>query len=108
MITEIKHLTTVELEAGLDYIKQSPLDDAELKMIVRRPEIGAREVLETGELDLQLGLLGDNWSTRGSSKAPDRSAHPEMQINIMNARIIELIAGSKDRWPLAGDQVKKI
>jgi MOSC domain-containing protein YiiM len=28
-----------------------------------------------------------------------------MQINIMNARATALVAGSKDRWPLAGDQL---
>src|SRR5262249_45056755 len=30
---------------------------------------------------------------------------PDMQLNIMNARAIDLIAQSKDRWPLAGDQL---
>jgi MOSC domain-containing protein YiiM len=28
-----------------------------------------------------------------------------MQINIMNARAIALLAGTEDRWPLAGDQL---
>jgi MOSC domain-containing protein YiiM len=28
-----------------------------------------------------------------------------MQLNIMNARAIALVAGTKDRWPLAGDQL---
>lgn len=35
----------------------------------------------------------------------DRSAHPEMQLNIMNARSIALIAQTSDRWKLAGDQL---
>ena len=34
----------------------------------------------------------------------DGSAHPEMQLNLMNARVISLVAGSEDRWALAGDQ----
>jgi MOSC domain-containing protein YiiM len=28
-----------------------------------------------------------------------------MQLNVMNARVIALVAGEKGRWPLAGDQL---
>ncbi|MEO6590493.1 MAG: hypothetical protein ABIP06_14440 [Pyrinomonadaceae bacterium] len=35
----------------------------------------------------------------------DKKPHPEMQINIMNSRAISLIAQTKDRWQLAGDQL---
>ncbi|HVC99245.1 MAG TPA: hypothetical protein VND64_36610 [Pirellulales bacterium] len=28
-----------------------------------------------------------------------------MQINVMNARVISLLAGNKERWQLAGDQL---
>ncbi len=28
-----------------------------------------------------------------------------MQLNIMNSRVIDLVAVSEDRWPLAGDQI---
>jgi MOSC domain-containing protein YiiM len=54
---------------------------------------------------LNEGVIGDNWKARGSSKTADGSAHPEMQVNIMNARAIALIAADKTRWPLAGDQL---
>ncbi|MCB0707254.1 MAG: hypothetical protein KDC34_18180 [Saprospiraceae bacterium] len=101
----IKHLSTAEIEAGMDWVRLSPKDTGTLELIIRRPDIGEREILSSGQLDLNLGLLGDNWSTRGSSSTPDGQAHPEMQLNLMNARMIQLIAGSKDRWPLAGDQL---
>ena len=104
-MAEIKPLTLAELEAGLDKIRQSPPNEGVLELIVRRPQIGAREVLEVGELDLVAGLVGDNWRTRGSSRTTDGSAHPDMQLNIMNARVIALVAQEKDRWPLAGDQL---
>jgi MOSC domain-containing protein YiiM len=51
------------------------------------------------------GLVGDNWRRRGSSRTADGSAHPDMQLNIMNARMIALVAQEKARWPLAGDQL---
>lgn len=101
----IQHLTLAELEAGLDKIYQSSKDQGVLELIVRRPQIGAREVLEEGELDVIEGLVGDSWRVRGSSRTQDGSAHPEMQLNIMNARAIAVVAQNKDRWPLAGDQL---
>jgi MOSC domain-containing protein YiiM len=36
----------------------------------------------------------------------DGSAHPEMQLTLMNGRFLDLIADhDKERWPLAGDQL---
>lgn len=102
---EVRHLPMDELEAGLREIRQSPQDEGVLKLIVRRPSAEAREVLEVGELDLIEGMVGDTWHIRGSSRMPDGSSHPDMQLNIMNARAIALIAGDKERWQLAGDQL---
>lgn len=101
----MKHVTMAELEAGLKNIRQSPTDAGVLALIVRRPQVEAREVMEVGELDLFEGLVGDNWKTRGSSQTADGSAHPDMQLNIMNARVIALLAQQKERWALAGDQL---
>ena len=104
-MTEEKHLTTAELEAGLDAIRQAPKDEGIIALIVRRPQVDAREVLEEGELDLVEGLVGDTWKVRASNRTPDGSPHPDMQLNVMNARVIALVAQEKDRWPLAGDQL---
>ena len=101
----ITHLTTAELEVGLDEIRRAPKDEGVLALIVRRPQTEEREILTEGELDLTEGLVGDNWKARGSSATPDGSAHPEMQLNIMNSRATALVAQSKDRWHLAGDQL---
>jgi len=100
----VRHLTTEELEAALDHLRQAPKDDGVIELIVRRPEVDQREVLDEAELDLSLGLIGDNWKVRGSKRTPDGSAHPDMQINIMNSRVTALVAQEKEHWPLAGDQ----
>ena len=105
MITEIKHLTMDELEAGLDAIRQAPKDEGVLQLIVRRPQIEEREVLQEGELHLEEGLVGDSWIRRGSSRTADGSPHPDMQLNIMSARAVALVAQDKTRWHLAGDQL---
>jgi len=105
METTTLHLTREELEAGLDHIRQSPKDNGSLELIVRRPSVEAREVIEEGELSVTDGLAGDNWNLRPSSRTVDGSPHPDMQINIMNVRAVALVAQEKERWQLAGDQL---
>ena len=101
----MKHLTTAELEAALDHLREAPKDDGVVHLIVRRPDVDQREVLDEAELDVTNGLIGDTWNVRGSRRTPDGSPHPEMQINIMNSRVTALVAQAKERWALAGDQL---
>jgi len=105
MSTAVKHLSRAELEAGLSNILQSPRDTGELALIVQRPATGERNEVNVGELSVSEGLVGDNWKARGSGATPDRSAHPDMQLNIMNSRAIALIADDPGRQSLAGDQL---
>ena len=101
----ITHLTTEQLHAGLGEIEGSPKLEGVLELIVRRPAVDVREVLQEGELDLVEGLVGDTWSQRGSSRSVDGRAHPEMQLNVMNVRAAALVAQHPERWALAGDQL---
>jgi hypothetical protein len=99
------HKSAEALEAGLEGVASSPIGSGRLELIVRRPAIDEREVLDIAELDLEVGLVGDTWSSRTSKRTPDGSPHRDMQLNVMNARAAALIAGERDRWPLAGDQL---
>jgi MOSC domain-containing protein YiiM len=99
------HLTADELEANLDHLREAPADNGTVELIVRRPAIDEREVLEEGTLDAAVGLVGDNWPEKGSSSTPDGGPHPEKQLTVMNARCAALLAGDPDRMPLAGDQL---
>jgi hypothetical protein len=100
------HLTPDELGAGLDHIRSSPTDTGVLELIVARPDVETREILGSGELDLDVGLVGDNWLERGSRHTDDGSAEPGKQLNVINARVAELVAGPEaDRRALAGDQL---
>ena len=99
------HLTTEALEAGLAEIGQSPQDVGVLELVVARPATGERVVLEEGELSVREGLVGDNWQSRPSARTDDGSPHPDMQLNIMNTRVAALLAQTKRRWSLAGDQL---
>jgi hypothetical protein len=102
----VRHRPLDEIMQGLGVVRQSPQDVGTLALAVRRPAVDTREVLSRAELDPEAGLVGDSWSQRPSSRMPDRSPHPDMQLNVMNARFAELIAGpDRDAWALAGDQL---
>lgn len=92
------HRSTEELESFLDHIDEAPPDAGPVEMIVRRPDEDQREMVESGTLDPEIGLVGDNWADRGASG-------PETQLTLMSSRVLEAVAVSRDRWPLAGDQI---
>jgi hypothetical protein len=101
----VVHRTTDELLAGVDEIRESPAENGRVELIARRPAVGEREVLAVAVLDLTEGLVGDTWRTRSSSKTGDGSAHPDMQVTLMNARCAALVAVDPDRRALGGDQL---
>lgn len=100
-----RHRTPEELQAFLPELLAAPRDVGTLDLVVRRPAEGEREVLDEGELDLVVGLVGDTWIERGSSRSADGGPHPEMQLNVMSSRMVGFLAGDPDRRALAGDQL---
>ena len=71
MQAEIEHLSTPDLEAGLELIRNSPKNQSVLDMIVSRPEEDAREIMELADLDVVVGLVGDTWQARPSARSGD-------------------------------------
>jgi hypothetical protein len=92
-----RHLSYPEITAALPEVERSPRERGTLQLIVRRPSRGQREVLDVGTLDAAEGLLGDRWAL-GKRRRLN-------QLTVMNARFVALLAQSRDRWPLAGDQL---
>jgi MOSC domain-containing protein YiiM len=90
-------LDLASLESGLDEIRRSPTDNGTVELIVRRPAEDQRETLIEARLDPAAGLVGDGWLSRGSD--------PDRQVTLMNARVAALLARTRDRWGLAGDQL---
>ena len=93
----VRHLSYAELDAALPEIEQSPRERGTLSLIVRRPSSGEREVLDSGLLDVEEGLVGDRWA-QGRRRRVN-------QLTLMNARFVSLLAQGRERWPLAGDQL---
>jgi len=101
----VEFRTTDQLQAGLAEVERSPSDHGTLEMIVRRPAGGEREILEEASLTVGEGLVGDNWNQKGSSLTEDGGPHPDMQLNVINSRFLNLIAGDPESMALAGDQL---
>jgi len=97
------HATPAELEAGLDTVREAPSDRGTLELVVVRPEVGEREVLDEATLDLDDGVVGDRW--RNAGRSGGRPANVNAQVTLMSARAASLVAGDRERWPLAGDQL---
>ena len=97
------HRPLHELRGWLDEIRAAPASEGQILLIVRRPDVDARDVITHGELCTTHGLIGDNWNVKPTSATgvPD----PKAQLTVMNARAAAAIAGGRDRWPLAGDQL---
>jgi len=93
------------LEERLDHIREAPADRGTVELIARRPAENEREVLTEAALDLHEGLVGDTWRARGGSRTPDGGPNPESQLTLMNARAAAAIAGDREQWALAGDQI---
>lgn len=102
---QIRHATAEELRAGLATVTAAPADRGVLELLVRRPAMDGREILQEGRLDPDVGLVGDNWNARTSPRTEDGSPHPDMQLNIISARVSALLADADERRALAGDQL---
>ncbi len=101
----LQYVDLATLEESLDHIRKAPADGGTLELIVRRPAVDEREVLTEVRLGTVDGLEGDTWSVRGSSRTADGGPSPDAQLTVVNARASAAIAGERDRWPLAGDQL---
>jgi MOSC domain-containing protein YiiM len=98
--------TPGHLEARIDDVAGAPADVGRVELVVARPARGERLVLESGELRPGIGLVGDNYLERGSSKPEGGPADPLAELNVMSARALAAVAGDdRERWPLAGDQL---
>ncbi len=88
-------------------MRAAPADAGTLELIARRPAEEERELLDAGELDLRVGLVGDMWAERPSSSTADGGPNPEAQVTVMGARAAALVAASPEpeRWAQAGDQL---
>ena len=79
------HRPLADIERIAAGMGSSPTDNGTVEMIVCRPVMYERRVLEEGLLDTTHGLRGDSWGTR-PARTPDGGPDPLRQITIMNSQ----------------------
>ena len=104
-MSQVTHLTEQEITDGLAQVLKSPQNSGVLKAIVIRPGHEERRSLQECRLSPEGGTEGDEWARGCWLQLPDGSPDPDVQICIMNSRMIDLVAGDKARWELAGDNL---
>lgn len=95
------HATT-RFDAHLHHVRSAPPDDGRVELIARRPAEGEREILDTAQLDLDLGLVGDRWAARDIKTTP---VYLASQLTLISTRMLAAIEPDRSRWPQAGDQL---
>jgi len=101
----LQNAELTQLEGSLDHIREAPANSGTVELIARRPAVDEREILTEAWLDVHNGLDGDSWRARGNSRTADGAPDLEAQLTLMNARAAAAIAGERERWSLAGDQL---
>lgn len=100
------HRDTDYLDGQIEHVRAAPALVGSVEMVICRPAVDERRVLETGQLLVGSGLAGDNYVERGNKRTSDGLAHPLAVLTLMNASALEAVAGpDRERWALAGDQL---
>jgi len=103
---DVMHRSADDLEEQIEHVEASPSVVGKVEIVVCRPAVDERRLLDTGQLVVGSGLAGDNYVERGNKRTPDGRAHPLAVLTLMNSRALEAVAGpDHERWALAGDQL---
>ncbi len=105
LMSTTSHRTETEILEGLVDVRKAPSDNGLLEAIVIRPGSEERLGLQRCRLSPEGGTEGDAWARGCWLKLSDGRPHPDVQICIMNSRMINLLAGEKHLWELAGDNL---
>jgi MOSC domain-containing protein YiiM len=90
------------LDQALDDLRAAPTEAGTVELIVRRPAVDVREVVDDARLDVDLGLVGDRWAEQDIDSTP---AFLQAQLTLIGARALAAMAPDRTRWAEAGDQL---
>src|SRR5262245_62131828 len=67
---------------GLAPVRAAPADAGRISMLVRRPAVDEREIVVAATLDPDVGVVGDTWRDRPSTKTDDGSPDVRAQVTL--------------------------
>lgn len=98
----MNYVTSTEIERRLPWVLDSPRDTGRVEMIVVRPQTDHREQRSQAVFSPEAGVVGDNWQSHCWKTLTNGQPHPDVQVAIMSARMIDVFTTD---WALAGDQL---
>jgi hypothetical protein len=101
----VEYVTQQEIDRRMSWVLESPSDHGSVSLIVVRPQTDQRDVIGQAHFSAEAGVAGDNWQHDCWKRLADGRSDPNVQVAIMNARMIEVLTGDQAHWPLAGDQL---
>jgi len=101
----MKHVPLTEIESRLDWVLAAPSSAGRVEALAVRPAVDQRESLNQVMFSPEKGVAGDNWLASCWKKLLSGEPNPDVQVAIMNARMIEVLTKDKTLWSLAGDQL---
>jgi hypothetical protein len=94
-----------DIEARMQYLLEAPKDRGTLKMIVIRHSSNERREVASCRVSLKGGADGDHWAQGCWKSLPDGSPDPDVQLTLMNYRMLEVLSEDASRRSLAGDNL---
>lgn len=104
-MSESSHPRVEDLTRGLAWVRQSPRNEGVLRTIAIRPASNQRCSVERCEVTPEGGVEGDIWETSSWQRLADGSPDPEVQVTMINSRLVSLLAEDESKQILAGDQL---
>lgn len=104
-MNDVPRLSEADLTAALAELSASPKDAGRLEVIVVRPDRDLRELPVMAVLTAEGGIPGDRWMRHCTRRLADGALNPDTQLTLMNTRFLAPLAGPRERWPLAGDNL---
>lgn len=98
------HRSMEELLLALPDITSAPAEGP-VSAIVIREDHGLRAMVDTADMSLARGMHGDHWERGCWRSTEDGRPHPDVQVCMMPARAIAVIAGDMPNWAAAGDNL---
>jgi hypothetical protein len=85
------HVTREKLDAAVPHILAAPKDGAAISMLCLRPNFGERRFVDEISLTQAQGIPGERWSRTPWLKLADGTPDPQIQVCILQQRVLDLV-----------------
>jgi hypothetical protein len=104
-VSDVKQVTTAELNAALPHVLGAPKTDAPIASLCLRPGYGERAFPDQITMTRENGIPGERWKTAPWLTLDDGSPDPRIQVSILPVRVMDLVWRDRVGTPHPGDPI---